>query len=296
MKRKYHGDPQLLLLAGTGIFLVAALAAAVFFSCREIPERFSMDFYFPVFKLVHETENLGAGMRLLTANRKDLADAVWKLRRENTRLAAENASLRRFRAENKQLRALAGFKLKAPRRFKIVFAEVLLRDPARWRESFVIDKGADSGIREGDLAVAVAVSPGPDGLFKLGAAGRIQLVSKHTASVATILSRECPLGVRLDESNAYGILAGPPRNGADPQVSFLPADTSCIAGEAVLTSGFSENIPPDIPVGTVAAAPGGEALVTETSGGLSRNAGVKPLVNPGQLRFVAVLATGEARE
>lgn len=294
MKHPRHGNPGILLLAGMVVCLFAAAAAAAFFSCRENLTRFSMDFYFPVFKLAHEAEDLAVETVLPFQDRSHLASAVRKLQKENIFLAAENASLRKFQTENKQLRRLTG--LKSSRRFKIVYAEVLLRDPALWRESFVIDKGSDAGIREGDLVVAVVPSQGRGALFKTGVAGRIQHVSKHTSSVTTILSRECPIGVRLDESDAYGILSGPARSGENPQVSFLPAGEKYIAGEAVLTSGFSENIPPDIPVGSVAVGPEGEASVTEASGGLSQNADVKPVLDPAQLRFVAVLSTGEARK
>lgn len=272
-------------LAAVMIFLlVLTFGAALFFVLRPVFIRFSMDFYYPVLKAVRTAERFSAEKALLSLDKNELARALTRLRQENLVLEAENAAMYRFRQEYAELRMNAG--MKPPPEFRAVCAEVLLRDPASWKETFTIDRGRGDGIREGDLVVATC-RVGDRGDPVTGVVGRIHSASNHSAVVATLLSSDCTLGTTQAESGVYGILCG---TGGEALISSLPVNARYGVGEIVMTSGFSEAIPAGIAVGSVAADGKGAPAVRKTRDGLSAEARMIPLLDLDSLRFVVVLS------
>jgi len=209
-----------------------------------------------------------------------------RLQQENLVLEAEKASLYRFQLENANLRANAG--LNPPAGFRAIQAEILTRDPADWKETFTIDRGRNDGIREGDLVVASARSD-KSGKVLTGAVGRIISASNHSAVVVTLFNPECSIGSLQPESGAYGVLCG---SASDDRVLIgkLPVNARYGVGEIVMTSGFSENIPASVVLGTIAADTNGAPAVRKTPDGLCAEAEMKPLLDLTNLRFVVVLS------
>ena len=284
MKRKK--DLRKWLAAVMIILLVLTFGAALFLVLKPVFVRFSMDFCYPVLKSVRTAERFTAEKTLLSLSKNELARALTRLQQENLVLQAENAAMFHFRKDYTELRMNSG--LKPPPEFRAVCAEILLRDPATWKETFTIDRGHRDGIREGDLVVA-SCRVGDRGEPVTGAVGRILSVSNRSAVVATVLSPDCTLGTTQAESGIYGILCGTGKNGK-ALISNLPVNARYGVGEIVMTSGFSEAIPAGIAVGSVAADEKGAPAVRKTRDGLSAEAQMTPLLDLDSLRFVVVLS------
>lgn len=91
-----------------------------------------------VFATIREIDNL----------RRDNA----ALEAENEVLRNENSRLEEARRENELLTGL--LQLQAGLEHETVAATVIAREPAEFRRSVTIDRGADAGIAEGDVAIA----------------------------------------------------------------------------------------------------------------------------------------------
>ncbi len=286
MMKKQNTDPRTVLIFSMLAILAVIGLTIAFFLLKPAMADFSRDFYYPVLKLVRSTENLVIENSLLSCSRKELAASVHLLQQENRKLLADNAVLRQLHAENALLRRIAG--LNPPSEFRPVPAEVLLRDPATWLETFTIDRGENAGIRPGDLVISTMTSA--DGKNLAAVVGRIGKVSGHTATVNTLLSRDCAIGTFLSESGTDGVLTGAELHGNKcAKITSLPADAKYAVGEIVVTSRFSRSFPADIYVGTIAKNPDGTPAVRMDHSGLSAEAVLKPALDIARVRFVAVL-------
>ncbi len=285
MKTKH--DPKVWLMTTMLGILGVLVVAVAFFVLKPVFQRFSLDFYYPVLKVIRNTEGVIAEKALLMENKPELAKAVTFLQEQNDRLAAENAALREVQEENRWLREMQ--RLQAPVGYSFVHSEILTRDPATWQESFVIDHGTDSGIRAGDLVVSQSCT-GAEETWSMVAVGRITEVSSHTATVGTLYSEKCFLGGYLEENLVYGMLSGANRHGVKQlRISHLPPDKKYKAGEPVLTSRDSRNFPGGVLIGRLAANPDGSPAVRLDHHGLSAEGVVDPALNLSSLRFVTVL-------
>ena len=285
MKTKH--DPKIWLMTTMLGILGILIIVVAFFVLKPVFQRFSLDFYYPVLKVARSAEGLVAEKALLAEDKQTLAKAVTLLQQQNDRLAAENATLREVREENRQLREMQ--RLQEPADFSFVHCEILTRDPATWQESFVIDHGTDSGIREGDLVVSQNCN-GENDSWAMVAVGRVAEVSSHTATVGTLYSDKCFLGGYLQENLVYGMLSGANRHGVKQlRISHLPPDKKYKAGEPVLTSSHSRNFPGGVLIGQIAANPDGNPAVRLDNHGLSAEGIVEPAIHISSLRFVTVL-------
>ena len=155
-----------------------------------------------------------------------------------------------------------------------------------WNEQFVIDRGSDAGISEGDPVVVSSVIKNmsvPTAVL----IGRIKSVSRHTAVVSTVLSQDFKLSVTLSNSRASGILEGESNAGTEfSRMRYIPVKTVLKDGELALTNSFSGNNPPGIPVGEVVAWD--SEHVGREQDHVYLEARIRPFVQPDSVRFVAV--------
>lgn len=280
-------DPRTILLFSMIAILALIALTAVFVLLRPALNRFSLDFYYPVLKLVRSMENAAMDKSLLTVDKSELAATVTYLQKQNSELKAENAAMQQLHTENARLRVIAG--LNPPPQFRPVMAEVLTRDPSTWLESFTIDRGTDAGVQVGDLVIGTALTKDGKG-YIAAVVGRIRDASKHAASVSTLLNPDCSLGVFLSESGTDGVLSGAELHGVKlARITCLPVDAKYAVGEIVVTSRFSKNFPSDIYLGTIAADQDGKPAVRVDRSKLSVEAVLKPALDLGRVHFVAVL-------
>lgn len=262
--------------------LLLLLVLAAYRVFRPVLERISADYCFPFLKVLEKTERLKADSLLLKEDKKVLAAMVLKLLRENQQLLAERDLVRGSHKENARLRTL--LRLRPAGEFQVVFAQVLYRKEFSSGETFLLDKGENAGIRQGNVVVA-PVYDRVGRRFFLAVAGRVQSVSKHTAQIVSVSSRLFRMNVKF-AGGGSGLISPVP--GVRPPlagVTFIPMDANIRKGELVRTSSLTGNMPPDLPLGRVESASGIPGMSREL---LYKETVVRPFVSPDDLRFTAV--------
>lgn len=163
------------------------------------------------------------------------------LKLENTRLAAELADKLNIQHENSLLRS----ELSLPpidRSQKGIAAFIVGRSRTGPFGTFLINRGAKDGIREGQVALA-----------RNTLVGRIIEVGETISTLLPITNVNSTIPVTLIESRGIGLLKGGVRGLVIEEIS---RDVQVKKGEAVVTSSLGSVVPPGIFVGTVETVTG----------------------------------------
>jgi rod shape-determining protein MreC len=267
------------------VVLIVALACA-FQIFRRTLQRLTSEFYYPYLYPVAHVENATLRESLLLKSKTKLVDELLNLKTVNEELTAELQPLRLAMNDKGRLEELLNIKPKPG--FNCVFAEIYLRDPALWFESFSINKGEKEGIAMGAV-VMCRVNGGDNPEFPFAVVGRVLTVSEHSAQVETILSGNCRLSVILRKTKAPGILRGGARLHGAPSalVTALSVANKYAVGEMVVTSGLSKAMtPPDLLIGRIA---GDNVPAVKIIDNLTAEATVKPAVDFNSIRYLVVL-------
>lgn len=215
---------------------------------RDFCYRITADFFHPFIAAPNTLNETLDSKSLLIKSKEELIAMAFKLRKKNLELEARCQYLESLKKENDTLKNLLNI---APLpKYQYVFAEVSFRDPARWYEQFVINKGEDDGVKEGSIVIAQAKDSSMDKpLFAV--VGRIGLLSKHTAVVYTVFSSECALSVNIPSNGANGILKGGERNANKiwADIEYLPKNLVYSDGAMVVLSGLTPLAPKGLTVG-----------------------------------------------
>lgn len=159
------------------------------------------------------------------------------LNKQNQELLAENSRLKDVDRENSSLREQLGL---LPRdKFNLEAAQIISQDQQGFGNWIEIDKGSNSGIKEG---MAVIVSKGV-------IIGKVQEVSAGVSKVMLLTNAKSAVGVVVSETGAKGIAKGEFGLGllAD---AILQTDPVSVGNE-VVTSGVGGDVPRGLFVGTV---------------------------------------------
>jgi len=238
------------------------------------------DFCYPYWKLSRVTADSVSDSSLLAYDRAELVAKLEQLQRENRRLALQAAIAAELLQSNDELRRLSG--MSGSSRWNFQPAEIILRDPLFWRESFTINCGYESGIESG----AAVIDTTPDCRPVL--VGVVERVSRHTSTVITVCHPDLRLSCRLGKSGAIGLLnSGSARRLAGGRIplGFLPTHLGYQPGEAVSTTGFERHIPSGLLIGELAAVDEPDSIFSEA---LSINGSLKPAADFGRMRFLSV--------
>ncbi len=139
--------------------------------------------------------------------------------------------------ENRRLREL--LKLHDNTKGYVATAEIIARGLHSLKDTLIINKGADHGIKKDMVAIT------PKGL-----AGKIVAVSDTYADLLLMTDINFSASVRLQESRTEGILSG---TGTGKCVlKYVPYGEEIHTGDIVVTSGLDKFFPKGIPVGYVA--------------------------------------------
>ncbi|MCH4092891.1 MAG: rod shape-determining protein MreC [Acetobacter peroxydans] len=165
------------------------------------------------------------------------------LSEENSRLEAENATLRRWydvavslARENDALKTELHWVPEPSPSF--VTGRVVADSGGIYARAVLLVAGMQSGIQTGNVALAAN-----------GLAGRVTEVGPHAARVLLITDISSRLPVMLESSHAPAIMAGD--NSDTPRLLYYPQDTRPLEGERVVTGDQAGAFPAGIPVGTV---------------------------------------------
>jgi len=117
-------------------------------------------------------------------------------------------------------------------------ASVILRNTGSWWKKIILNKGAQNGVRPGDVVM------GPGGVI-----GIIENTSKLTSSVQLLTSPNSKVGVWNQRANLHGLLIGV---GTDtPKLVFYSKKVDMQLGDYILSSPASTKLPPNLPIGII---------------------------------------------
>ena len=268
------------VVAFTVVVLAAMIAlTAGFRVVRQLVMRGADGFYYPFMRTAAKPGKV-VDPALLKLGVRELAARVEKLAADNRELALQSNSAAALREENRLLRQLLDLSDRSEIRFET--AEIVMRDPLRFRETFTIGKGSRAGIVPGAAVVEVT----PDGRLLL--VGVVAECGARTAKVVTLADPSLHLSGRVGSNGAIGFIntgSGTPVPGA-VRFGMLPVRDDYISGGAVVTTGYETAIPAGIKIGELDLSGGAQST------GLNRpdqSCDLIPSVRFDTLRFVAVL-------
>ena len=193
---------------------------------------------------------VGDGIRWLHPGRLGRKEALREAERQIQELKIRLDALEDVSRENEELRRLLAL---PPRQaWRALVAEVISRDPQRWNDRLLVNRGARDGVVPGALVLVEGY-----------AFGRVIRCHAHSSEVVTLLSGECRFGVALSGNQAVGVLQGQgdtpfPGGELGFSVEYLPKDLQVSPEQQIVTSGLGGMMPPGIPVGRILAdAPDG---------------------------------------
>lgn len=170
-------------------------------------------------------------------------------------------------AENILLRKKINFKQKFAN--DLIAADVVGRSPDSWHNFVTIAKGSNEGVRCDQAAI------NEDGLV-----GYVAEVYPDSAKVVLLTNNEFKVSCRVRRTQETGVLAG--TNNGPFQLNYINKDSKVVAGDVLLTSGYSFRYPRNIPVGQI-------KRVKENLAGYQRRIIVDPFVDFSKLDVIFLI-------
>ncbi|PLS01300.1 rod shape-determining protein MreC [Neobacillus cucumis] len=270
---QFFMNKRLIILLVSIIVLVALIG----FSLRERskltwPEQFIKDTTGWVQSLVSKPTNYVAGF---FENLQDLTNTYeenkeLKSRIEN--LASLEAEVQELKKDNKELRDVLGEK-KTLRDYEPLPATVIGRNPDRWHEMIIIDKGNLNGIKK-NMAVVTA-----NGLI-----GKVKNVTQFSSTVQLLSSMDPKNRISAivqGKTDVYGLVEGYDNEKKLLQVKAIPSGAEVKKGQTVITSGLGDVFPKGLMIGKVVE-------VKQDQYGLNQTALVQPGANFYDIKTVIV--------
>lgn len=181
------------------------------------------------------------------------------LRKQNVLLLDELSRLRAAEQENRELRSLLQFTRTS--NLSLYPIRIVGKEFNQINNSLTIDAGTDNGIEEGMPVVSAE-----------GLVGKVILTAPRYSQVMPYLNTLFRVSAKLQNSNAFGIVSWDAESIYELQMNHVPQTIPVDTGEVVVTSGYSNQYPPDIPIGRV-------IRVEPQQGKETQNIYVRPFVN-----------------
>jgi rod shape-determining protein MreC len=159
--------------------------------------------------------------------------------------------------ENARLRALLNFKKASLPR--LIAAGIIARDSSNFSDTIVISQGRKSKINPDTVVVAEA-----------GLVGRVYESSSSMSRIMLITDPNSRVSAVVSRSRQIGVVYGTSSNLCE--LRYLPLASDILAGDEIVTSGFSDIYPKGILIGKV-------VKIVREPRGLSLLAVVAPAVN-----------------
>ncbi|WML40709.1 rod shape-determining protein MreC [Neobacillus sp. OS1-2] len=259
--------PQFFLNKRLIILLVSiiVLVALIGFSLRERsklswPEQFIKDTTGWVQSLVSKPTNYVAGFFENLQDLTNTYDENKELKPRIENLAGLEAQVQELKKENKELRDVLGEK-KTLRDFEPLPATVIGRNPDRWHEMIIIDKGKLQGVKK-NMAVVTA----------RGLVGKVKNVTQFSSTVQLLSSMDPKNRISAivqGETDVHGLVEGYDQEKKLLMVKAIPSGAKIEKGQTVITSGLGGFFPKGLLIGKVVE-------VKQDQYGLNLTALVKP--------------------
>jgi len=184
------------------------------------------------------------------------------LRKQNILLLDELSRLRAAGQRNEELRAMLQFTRTSDLSlYPVQIVGKELNQVSQVSNSLTVDAGTEENIKSGMPMVTAN-----------GLAGKVILTAPGYAQVMPFFNTLFRVSAKLEQSNAYGIVSWDGKTIKELQLKYIPQTVQVDTGEVVVTSGYSNQFPPDIPIGKVIRAEPQEGKETQI-------VYVKPFVN-----------------
>ncbi len=157
------------------------------------------------------------------------------LKSENFLLKIQIEELREVKNENEFLRNFLDLEKLAA--FKYVLADVVLRSPFNFSQTFTINKGTQSGIKEGDAAVLA-------GNILLG---KIKKTEENSSAIQTLFDESLKIDVLIGEKT-IGLLKG---EQSKIVIESISKNDNIGKGDLVKVSALNEEYPKGLIVGEI---------------------------------------------
>lgn len=157
------------------------------------------------------------------------------LRNENAHLMLELNRLRKYRAENEELRPMIAFKDTS--KYPLIPAKIISKLVTKSQGNFIVNRGSNNEIRKGMPVIN----------YK-GLIGLITDVTENYSVVQNLYNSNLSIAVTLQRTNVDGILN---YDGNNLIIKDIPTTYDVQIGDIIETSDFSSLFPPSIPIGIV---------------------------------------------
>lgn len=181
----------------------------------------------------------------ITGNDQENSD-IARLQQENQSLKDENSKLQEklreleiLKSENNTLKEYVNLKNQYSE-YTTVPAYVIERSISNYEKIIVINVGSEDGI-EANMPV----------ISESGLVGYVISVTKDTAKVQTIIDTSSNVSANISNIQDSVILKGTLNNTEIVRATYIPADSTILQGDQVVTSGLGEIYPKGILIGTV---------------------------------------------
>ncbi len=181
----------------------------------------------------------------ITGNEQELSD-IESLKEENQKLKDENSKLQEqvreleiLKSENNTLKEYVNLKDKYSD-YTTVPAYVIQRSISNYDKIIVINAGSDDGI---DINMPV--------ISESGLVGHVVSVTNNTAKIQTIIDTASNVSANISNVQDSVILKGTLNNTETLKATYIPADSTILQGDEVVTSGLGGIYPKGILIGNI---------------------------------------------
>jgi rod shape-determining protein MreC len=256
--------PQFFLNKRLIILLVSIilLVALIGFSLRERekvtwPEQFLKDMTGFVQNALSGPTNYIAGF---IENVQDLQNTYTEnqeLKPRLDQLASLEAKVQRLEKDNAELREIVG-KEEALSEYDPIQSTVIGRNPDRYYENLIINKGENDGI-QADMAVITS-----NGLI-----GKVKNVQSFTSTVQLLSSMDptnrISASIQAGKNEIVGLIEGYDKEKELLMMTKIPYDAEVKEGQNVISSGLGGVFPKGLPIGKVVEVENAEYGLTQTA-------------------------------
>jgi len=160
------------------------------------------------------------------------------LQRQNILLQDELSRLRSVENENQQLRNMLGFRDSVD--YELLPVRIVGKDLSGKNNTFTIDAGSLKGV---DVGMPLVTS---DGLI-----GKVVLSNKRYSLVMPYYNNLFRVSARISKSRSTGIVSWNGNNLSELMMDYVPKTVPVDTGYVVETSGYGNEFPAGIPIGSV---------------------------------------------
>lgn len=261
---KFFLNKRLIIL----LVSIMVLVALIGFSLKERNElswmeKFVKDTVVFMQSIVHKPAQFVAGFFENVNDLRHTYEENKRLKEHLEQYVLLQSEVESLKKENERLRELLN-KKESLRDFVAIQATVIGRNPERWEETLIVNKGSQHGV-EKNMAVIT-----PQGLI-----GKVRSVSPFSATVQLLSAKDrknCISAFIQGDENVFGLIEGYDEERETLLLKRIPYDAKIEKGQRVFTSGLGGIFPKGLFIGEV------EEVVADEYG-LTQIAYIKPAAN-----------------